>query len=744
MTRQGWIIVCFSYISGLLLATLFGFPTSQVSWQQWLRLSLTLTILTVGLSLILPRFFYRLPREKFWLIMGLVALFSVIYLQVRLPRPSSSDISRILTDKQSIQTVIVTGKTLSPERETANQKIQFWLKLKEVENAELKVKKEVTGKLYVTLSQSCAQKIRPNQKITIRGILYKPSSPRHLSSFDFKQYLEYQGVFAGLKGEKSECKGEPDRGWWMMRQRIVNAQKRWINEREASLMSSIVLGRKAVDLPSDLRELFIGVGMAHILAASGFHVALLLGIILQITRHDSSQKQFIVGTLILIMYIGLTGGQPSILRAALMGIAVLIGKTVDRKTNSLSVLLLTATLLLLWNPLWILDLGFQLSFLATFSLIVTAPSLQKYFDFLPPKIADIVAIPVAVSVWTLPLLIHVFSVFIVYSIPTNIITAPLVYVISLGGMISAGLGLIIPPIGSAIAWLLYYPTHWLIILVTWTANLPLSHYAIGQLPLSFMIIIYGVMILIGLNPWWRKKWFLGGLFILVLMLIIPLYNRLFLVQITLLPSSSEPMVVIQDRGKVILLNYGDRKTQKYTLLPFILQQGINQIDCVMRIDKFPYYYPSCLKSNETISIKNFIKNSNQVTTNLVPLPLNKRIRIGSLQLQLIHQSPLILQIKLYNQTWIWLLENHLPNNVSFNLSSSSNVLLWSGEKLDLSDLKQLTSQIAIALSYPVSDNRRAFFKKHKLDLYSLETDGIIQWTPRHRFVTYQERNVRDF
>ncbi|WP_198648974.1 ComEC/Rec2 family competence protein [Cyanothece sp. BG0011] len=117
--------------------------------------------------------------------------------------------------------------------------------------------------------------------------------------------------------------------------------------------------------PPDIRDLFVNMGLSHVLAASGFHVALLLGIIFWITRSLSPKKKLIIGIIILILYVGLTGIQPSILRASLMGTAILISQVLERKTNALGTLLLSAFLLLLFNPLWIWDLGFQLSFLAT-------------------------------------------------------------------------------------------------------------------------------------------------------------------------------------------------------------------------------------------------------------------------------------------------------------------------------------------------------------------------------------------
>lgn len=105
----------------------------------------------------------------------------------------------------------------------------------------------------------------------------------------------------------------------------------------------MILGRSAVDLPPEIRDLFVNIGLAHVLAASGFHVALLLAIIFWVTRSLSPSKKLVIGILILILYVGLTGIQPSILRASLMGIAILIGQVLDRKTNP-------------WEPYYYLDL----------------------------------------------------------------------------------------------------------------------------------------------------------------------------------------------------------------------------------------------------------------------------------------------------------------------------------------------------------------------------------------------------
>ena len=239
--------------------------------------------------------------------------------------------------------------------------------------------------------------------------------------------------------------------------------------------------------------------MAHVLAASGFHVSILLGVVLAIAKKIKlkSKPQLIIGIVTLIIYVSLTGLQPSVLRASLMGIASLIWLVRDENTNTqnkikpIDTLLIIATLLLIFNPRWIGDLGFQLSFLATLGLLVTMPPLVKKLDFLPTTIASVVAIPISAMIWTSAIAIYNFKVFPTYSILVNIITTPLILIISIGGFISAGISLIFPTLGEFIAWLISFPLNLLMRIIEYFNSLPYS-----QLELSLNLIVVTIIYII--------------------------------------------------------------------------------------------------------------------------------------------------------------------------------------------------------------------------------------------------------
>lgn len=119
-----------------------------------------------------------------------------------------------------------------------------------------------------------------------------------------------------------------------------------------------------------------------------------------------------------------------------------------------------------------MDLGFRFSieFLATLGLIVTVPALVNRLAWLPPAIASLIAVPLAATLWTLPVQLSVFGVIPSYSLLLNVLSTPLISIISIGGIISALVGLIWTQAGSFIASVLHYPTDWLIKLVEFLAS----------------------------------------------------------------------------------------------------------------------------------------------------------------------------------------------------------------------------------------------------------------------------------
>ncbi len=731
----------------------------------------------------LSRFIPKVP-ETVWLMAGLIAVVASLYLDLRTPTPAPNDISQLILQSGSTADLLMTvrGKVSSPPRVTRSGRGQFWLNPYQVSeitgnDKPVAVSQDVTGKLYVTVSLLQATGLYPGADIAITGSLYQPQPPSNPGAYDFKAYLARQGAFAGLRGRYltpiQPLENRPW-GWSRLQQRISQAIVGRLGVPEGSLLSAMVLGRRAVDLPYDIRDAFVQVGLAHILAASGFHVSLLLGTVLTLSRPFSSQTRLSLGLLTLLGYVGLTGGSASVLRAALMGSAALIGLVLQRQVKSLNVLFGVAIVLLLWNPQWIWDLGFQFSFLATLGLLITAPGIVNRLQGLPPTIATLIAVPVAASVWTLPLQLYTFRVVSPYSILVNILTVPFVVVNTLGGMASAAVALIIPQAGGMIATILHYPLRGLITIVQGFAQLPGNSMTVGAVSEMQLIALYTLYCIVwiamqvyqrqqqGLStpstPWSRKLLAPVPVAILVAFLLIAVpagYSKYSRFQVTVLDTPGEPILLIEDQGQTTLVNSGGRNTARYTVLPFLQQQGINQIDWSIATHSRLGLSIGWQTILEKMAVRIFYDNpaskktyevSNQAIQEALekqkgiylPLPVENSVELGSIQIELINAEIPMVKFQIRDQTWMLFGDLSLEEQEDLIKEQGLNpidVLWWSGKRLDQRVLQLLRPEVAIASSDAIDPKTIEQLYQQRVQVLWTGRDGALQWTPSVGFAT---------
>ncbi|MEG4008763.1 ComEC/Rec2 family competence protein [Microcoleus sp. Pol11C1] len=778
-----------------------------------------------------------LPRAKWvWAVAGLVAFLASIYFAVRSPQPAIDDISKLIPAGGNTQEVAVTvrGRVVSTPRLTRSGRSQFWLEtdlVSEINGGEggALVNRPVSGKLYVTVPLLQATGLYADNTIAVVGSLYKPQPPSNPGAFDFQAYLAREGAFVGLKGRQIDWRREnaiadvnrvnsqtaaflepsgmqPSK-IQAMRQRIVRSQLSQLNVPEGPLISAIALGKQAVDLPYNIRDYFVQAGLAHAIAASGTQVSMVLALVLGLTRRFSKQLQFSLGVGALFLLVALTGFEASVCRAALMGFGTLFALVLSRQVKPLGLLLIAATLLLLVNPLWIWDLGFQLSFLATLGLIVTTPPLMAKLDWMPPAIASIVVVPIAASVWVLPLLLYVFSVVSPYSILVNIIAAPLLWILSIGGMVSALAGLIFPPAGSVLAQLLDYPAKGLIAIAEYFSQLPGNSVAVGQVSVFQLIALYSLICWVWIGgssatsnvrdvtdrkrkeekrrkpeavrgknqekgkgkkgksrvialPVFSVAWILplalvAGISIIVL----PAWHvQASLFQVTLLATSGEPVLVIQDRGKVALINSGDENTVRFTVLPFLQQQGVNSVNFAIATHGHLGLSSGWGKLLERLPIKTFYDNkapkqihrgNNQEFMTAVqsrqgvyfPLETNSTVDLGSTRLQLVNAEMPVVEFLVGNRTWL-LLGEMTPEAqkqlVATGTLKPAQVLWWSGKALTAELLGAVGPQVAIASADEIDPETAAQLRQSKTQIFWTGRDGALQWTPAGGFKTTLE------
>ena len=783
MNLTSGTLLSLAYILGLLATASLGLPTHAVPWKNYAVFVVGIGALGIVAAITIPRFWRTGPRPQLWIAAGIVGALSLIYFQVRMPQPAVNDISQFVRSANGTvqeQVVTIQGKVESMPRLTRTQRAQFWLKVTQLNEVESSnnagaISEGVKGKLYVTVPLLQATGLYPGQNIAVTGVLYKPKPVSNPGAFDFGAYLEREGAFAGFRGRQvngADEQQEHQWGWWILRQRITRSQMHWLHSPAGQLVSSMVLGSRAVDVPYDIRDQFVQAGLAHALAASGFQTSLILGLVLVLTKRFSLKAQLAFGTAALVIFVCLTGLQASVMRAVIMGFGALVALVTQRKAKPLGSLLVAATLLLLFNPLWILDLGFQMSFLATLGLLVTVPPLTKQLDWLPPAIASLITIPLAASLWTLPLQLYIFGMVAPYSTAANIISAPLISVISVSGIISALGALISPVAGSALASLLYYPTQLLIVVVQFFSQLPGSSLAVGTISLFQLLLLYGLIGISCLSSRVRRRWWLVALVAVTLVALPVWQTKTAQFRVTVLATAQEQVLVIQDRGKVTLINSGQADTASFTVLPFLQQQGINQIDWAVALDSQPRLRKGWFQMLESLPIKAFYDNnadSEPQSGNAPPkdatvshsaiakavqsqqgnyklVSTGQTTSLGATLFKLINAEPLVLQLQIQHQTWLVLGE--IKPDVQKQLATTGNlppvqVLWWTGEQLIPELLEALQAKVAIASSNTLNPEAAQLLRNNKTLLYWTGRDGAIQWTPNTGFETTLETSNND-
>ena len=223
--------------------------------------------------------------------------------------------------------------------------------------------------------------IAPGQALSILGTKVPPEGPTNPGQFDYPAYLRSQGVSGVVKAGSIQLKGAP--GPWnrlvaRTREALEAGLAKTVPEAHRPLMEAALLG-KTTDLDPAIMEDFRASGMLHILAISGQHVGLLALILLQIFSFLRLPRKmaFLATGGLMALYVPVCGGSISVVRSAIMFWCMLPSILWERPARGLNSLALAAAICLLLMPYQILSLGFQLSFGATFFLILYSRPISR-------------------------------------------------------------------------------------------------------------------------------------------------------------------------------------------------------------------------------------------------------------------------------------------------------------------------------------------------------------------------------
>jgi len=449
---------------------------------------------------------------------------------------------------------------------------------------------KANGLLLVRVSDN--QTFHYGDTLRLRG---KLKTPPENEDFSYRDYLAAQHIHSYMSSAVVTIL--PGRGGnpisaalYALKEKSLTNIYRMFPDPESSLLAGILLG---VDtgLTKDLQQAFKNTGTAHIIAISGFNISIIAGLFVTFfSRFLGPRRGAVLAILGIIFYTVLVGGEAAVVRAAIMGSLALFARQVGRRQFGLNTLLAVAFFMTLWNPLFVWDVGFQLSFFATLGLILYAEPFSqfanqiilKYFPtstverFVEP-FSEFVLLTFAAQLTTIPIMAYHFQRISLVSFIANPFILPAQPAVMILGGLGVMLSLVWLPLGQLAAWIAWPFAAYTIRMVELFDRVPHGTLFLGDFSIWFVILFY--VTLLSLTFGWSnfKEWIrsLGqragsvgvgtGVIVLVIALLLVWRAAVAipdqLLHITFLDVGSADAVLVKTpSGKYVLINGGSSVT----------------------------------------------------------------------------------------------------------------------------------------------------------------------------------------
>jgi competence protein ComEC len=345
-------------------------------------------------------------------------------------------------------------------------------------------------------------------RIRLEGRLETPPSNEE---FSYQEYLARQGIPSFMNLPRAALiqhdQGSPFFALvYGLRERAYAAIYAVYPDPEAALLAGILLGSDS-SIPQDVQEAFKATGTTHLVAISGFNIAIIAGIFSSIFgRLLGKRWGTVVAILGILVYTLLVGAGASVVRAAVMGSIGLFGRLFMRRQVAINSLFFTALIMGMANPYTPWDIGFQLSFAATLGLVLYATPLREWLvtkltpRFTPAtagRIADIASdvflLTFAAQMLTMPLIIYHFGRVSLISFVVNPLVLPVQPALMILGGLSVIAGIFWLPLGKLFGWLAWPLVAYTIRTIETFSGIPGGSFDLGEVALPLVLLAYGLI-----------------------------------------------------------------------------------------------------------------------------------------------------------------------------------------------------------------------------------------------------------
>ena len=339
-------------------------------------------------------------------------------------------------------------------------------------------------------------------------------TPTEFDGFDYGQYLARQGIYSVIYYSRTEIlergQGVKALQWlYSFREDLSDSLAGALPEPQCSLAQGILLGIRG-NIPASLSQAFSRTGTAHLLAISGLHISIVIGMVLSLAVLAFGRRHYIYVWLALVaiwLYALLTGMRPPVVRGAIMGSLFLTAELLGRQRSAVTALAFAAALMTAIDPQILWSASFQLSFLAMAGLVFLYPCFQAWgrrgvaalfsdrdpMTAIASMVTDAFALSLAAITAVWPVIAYHFEIISLVTLPATFFSLPSLPPIIITAALVAFAGLLVPLLAQALGWLAWVFLSYLLLVVRAFDALPYASLE-GIAPSPWHVLLYYVIL----------------------------------------------------------------------------------------------------------------------------------------------------------------------------------------------------------------------------------------------------------
>jgi len=333
--------------------------------------------------------------------------------------------------------------------------------------------KKCNGNILIYLKNDSTRQLKYGDIVAFNGRIQAVEPPKNPHAFNYKKFLKFKNIHYQVFINQPEDwqLSAINQGNFIQKNAIkiryyflAILKKHLTTSRELSVGNALILGYKN-GIDEEVRTAYAHTGALHVLAVSGLHVGLVawfVNILLSLVKSRTltwriTKAMILIG--VVWSFAIISGGSPSVLRAATMFTFLIIGLSMNRTTNIYNSLAISASILLIWNPYLLMNVSFQLSYLAITSIVYFHPKIHRALivknSFLR-GIWNLISLSLAAQIGTLPISIYYFHSIPFFAWLSGVIVIPAATIILGSGMLLLLIESLIPSLAFIPGWILYY------------------------------------------------------------------------------------------------------------------------------------------------------------------------------------------------------------------------------------------------------------------------------------------------